>query len=90
MSETCEEVRIIAKDARGISPGDRATILRMADELESAQRLLGQTQAWLLESQQHRIALVERVAELKKPDSVTIFPTYGSQTALWGWGYARV
>lgn len=60
-TDTFDHLRIIAKDARGLDAFDRDAIKGAADEMEYLYRLLSETQAQLIESQAHRIALNEQL-----------------------------
>ena len=66
MSDTLDELRIIASDGGTLSKADCAVLNRAADELENAYRMLISTQAALIESQARRLALRERVLESKQ------------------------
>lgn len=65
MSDTQEELRIIAKDAP-LAANDRAVLTRAAEELELLQRHLILTNAALIESQQRQIATNEQLLAARK------------------------
>jgi hypothetical protein len=62
-----EELRIIAKDAHGLSSADREVIRHGADELEYCLKLLIATMAELDESNARRIAINEQLIEARRP-----------------------
>jgi hypothetical protein len=66
MSDIFDELRIIAKDARGLPTTDREVLVRAADELENAYRMLVSTQACLIESQARQIALNDALLGIKR------------------------
>lgn len=66
MSDTFEQLRIIASDGGRLDTADRVLIAHAADELENVCRLLLVMQAELIESQQRRLALNERLIELQR------------------------
>lgn len=66
MSEIFDELRIIAKDGKGLDTADRVVLFRAADELEQAWQQLLSTQSQLIEANAMRIALTERVIELNR------------------------
>lgn len=75
MTDTFEELRIIAKDYRGFDKHDRELLEHAADELESVYRRLIATQDALIESNGKRIALNDRLLEIKRAEhSVTPWP----------------
>jgi len=61
MSDSFDVLRIIAKDAQGLPQKDRDIINSAADEIEQLYRMLSQTQAQLIETQRHEIAVGERL-----------------------------
>src|SRR5262249_42941903 len=63
MTDTFDELRIIAKDGGRLSTTDRDVIRRAADELQQVSRLLVSTQAALIEAQQRQIATNERLLQ---------------------------
>lgn len=65
MSDTQDELRIIAKDAH-LDTTDRAVLDRAAAELEWFQRALIQTQAALIEAQQRQIATNEQLLAARR------------------------
>lgn len=66
IDELYNELRIIAGEPR-LSTADRAKIIEGANQLEQMQRLLIKAQRELIESNQHRLALHERVMALNPP-----------------------
>jgi hypothetical protein len=87
MIDATDELRIIAGEPM-ISAVDRKRLAEIADEFEAVYKKLIATQADLIESQRHRIALNERLIEARK--APTLF-AYGADTGfsvLYGWsGY---
>lgn len=65
-SDSFDELRIIAKDACGLDGNDRDIIRLAADEIEQLYHLLSQTQAQLIETQRHEIAVGERLLAAMK------------------------
>lgn len=68
MTDTAEELRIIAKDA-DLSKADRETLVAAARELDDLHQRLTATTIALDESQGHRIAMDERYRQLKRAAS---------------------
>ena len=66
MTDTFDELRIIAKDAAGLSSTDRGIIRNAADEMEQVYRALSKTQSDLIETQRHEIAVGERLLAAMK------------------------
>jgi hypothetical protein len=66
MSDTFEELRIIATERGALSSHDRNLLRIAADEMETVYKVLMATQGKLIESQQQRIALNERLLEAKR------------------------
>lgn len=92
-SDSFDELRIIAKDAVSLPQKDRDIIRSAADEIEGLYRLLSQTQAQLIETQRHEIAVGERllaamkreqelVAALRAP-KLDLLPLMGSMSSGW-------
>lgn len=71
MSDTADELRLVAKEAR-LDGYDRAIVARAADELDEVQRQLLTTQQALIESQGQRIATNERFLELLRARNSTM------------------
>lgn len=65
MTDTQDELRIIAKDAP-LASTDRAVLARAAEELDLLQRQLILTNAALIESQQRQIATNEQLIAARK------------------------
>ena len=85
MTEALDDLRIIAKDARGLPSEDRAALVRAADELEAAQRALIATNLALIESQARRIALNDVLIDIKR-SALTPPPQQGVQfSGIFGW-----
>lgn len=82
-SDTFDELRIIAKDARGLASDDRAVIVRAADELEHAWRTLVATQAQLIEQQHRRIAVNEQLITARQRIAYLSFYDPRAWTVHW-------
>lgn len=65
MCETFEMLRIIASESKGLPSGDRAILRQAADEMEQHLKLLVSTQDHLIQANQQRIALTERLLHFK-------------------------
>lgn len=63
MTETSDHLRIIGKDSQGLPQADRRVLQSAADEIDQIHALLAQTQVALIESKQHRTALIELVTQ---------------------------
>lgn len=90
MSDTFEELRIIAKDARGMDKIDRDVLRRAADELEDTWRKLAATQADLIESQAKRIALTEQIISFNMKELGLVPNTQASIIRSITWGNFNV
>lgn len=90
MSDTFEELRIIAKDARGMDKIDRDVLRRAADELEDYAKQLVETQARLIESQDRHIALNERLISVKMKELGLVPNTQASIIRSITWGNFNV
>lgn len=84
MSDTFDELRIIATEANGLPQADRAIIAQAAEEYENLQRTLIATSAALIESQARQIAMNDRLIEIKRrevlPFSLSLY--YGAPEGL--------
>lgn len=88
MTDSAEELRIIAKDGGRLTKLDRDTIAGAAEELDDMRRHLAAMERALTEVQGERDAKVERLAELSKPAP----PTFGFRMlpmTLANWNYPR-
>lgn len=81
MTDTFDELRIIAKDCTGLKGNDRAVIARAADEMEQTLRVLIATNAALIESQQRRIALNDQLLDMKRSNKT--FPRFPAISTGW-------
>ena len=77
MTETWDEVRVIASDAP-LKPNDRATLKRAADEFDELSRLYLVLQASLLESLQMRDALKDQIKEIRRKEQPPLKWSYSS------------
>ena len=79
-------LRIIAKDAKGLSPQDRTDIVAAAEELEYCIRATAVLYCQIMEAKQKLNAANERIASLQKLEySHNMFPTlkaYGSARVI--------
>lgn len=83
MTDTFEELRILAKDGGRLTALDRELLARAADELEYACRELIASQQAVIESQQQRIATTERLIELQKPKAPSYDHTFWAGIKGW-------
>jgi len=65
-SNSFDLLRIIAGESNNLSPDDRATLRKAADELESAQWALIKSNCDLIEAQQRAIALHDQIMATNK------------------------
>lgn len=77
MTDTLDGLRIIASDTRGLSAVDRECLRCAAEEMEWLHKHLVATQEALIISQQHRIALNERLLDFTKREPY-VFPKLSS------------
>lgn len=77
MTDTFDELRIIASDSRGLNAADRERLKCAAEEMEWLHQMLVDTQQALIVSQQHRIALNERLLDYAKREP-NVFPKLSS------------
>lgn len=75
MTDTPEELRIIAKDAQ-LPQSDRQVLNTAADEIEDLQRRLIQTNVMLIESQQRQIATNEQLIAARKEAPKPLTPIW--------------
>jgi hypothetical protein len=87
-SDGFDNLRIIAKDAAGLSAEDRRNIRAAADELENAQRAhlltyaqLIETQAQLAASNEMLLETAQKLLQTKKP----VFPLFPKLQMSSGW-----
>lgn len=69
MSDAFEQLRIIAADGGRLSDADRKLIGHAADAIEHMARDLVSTQAKLIEEQAKRIALNDRLLDMKRAEA---------------------
>lgn len=65
MTDTADELRIIARDGGRLDIADRAKIAHAADELENILNFSMKVQAELVDANNHRIALKDKLREDK-------------------------
>ncbi len=81
-AEYASELRIIARDGASLSSADKIVLERAATELDNLLRLCVLLSSELAESQQHRLALQEAVAEYRRKEQSQQKPSMSLST---GW-----
>jgi hypothetical protein len=90
MTDTADELRIIATETGRLSVADRATIASAANDLEAAINRAIELDAKLLEANAHRVALADQLTAERSKTAKAAAPVGLSWSMSTGWKRCEV